>query len=146
MSLVPPFRRTSGARFSRQKAGIIARAMHAPRTLAAMLALTLAASTLDARAHAIVVESSPRANETVATGTREVRLVFNSRIDATRSRATIDVPGRADVPLELVADSPTSVRATVVIDASGPCVLHWQVLALDGHITRGTIAFTAAAR
>jgi methionine-rich copper-binding protein CopC len=95
-----------------------------------------------AAAHAILVESSPTINATVAGPNLGVRLRFNSRIDAVRSRLTLALPDGTARQLEIQPQqSPDCVTAQVTGLGSGTYSLRWQVLASDGHITRGEIPF-----
>ena len=96
-----------------------------------------------AMAHAIIVDAVP-ANGAVVHGTSlEVRLRYNNRIDHARSRLLLLDPYGKERPVPIAADSPTDqLKATVKDVAPGEYRLRWQVLALDGHITRGDILFT----
>jgi copper resistance protein C len=93
-------------------------------------------------AHAIIVESSPAIDSSVNGPRVEIRLRFNSRLDHDRSRLTLIGPDGADRRLVV---SPTSaadmLQATASGLGAGAYKLRWQVLAVDGHITRGDIPF-----
>jgi methionine-rich copper-binding protein CopC len=98
-----------------------------------------------AAAHAVLLESSPSLNAAVAGPDVPIKLRFNVRIDASRSRFTLVRPDGTTTPLELAKDSPAdtlSARASGL--APGAYRLRWQALASDGHITRGEIPFTVA--
>jgi methionine-rich copper-binding protein CopC len=118
--------------------------IRAPRVLAAgVLAAALLQSA--AEAHAIVVESTPAAGQSVAGPDVAVRLRFNSRIDHERSRLTLLDPAGESRPLAIDAgggDDVLTGRANGL--AAGAYRLRWQVLAVDGHITRGEVPFTVA--
>ena len=104
--------------------------------LVALLALPLPAA-----AHAILVESQPAARATLPPGPLHIVLRFNSRIDAGRSRIELR-GGPAPVIVKTTA-GPTP--DTLVADATanpGAWTLRWQVLAIDGHITRGDVPLT----
>jgi copper resistance protein C len=93
--------------------------------------------------HAIIVSSSPANGATVPQGPVSIHLRFNSRIDHSRSRLTLLAPDDSEQPLAAMADSPADgfdVDAKTL--ASGQWRVHWQVLSVDGHITRGDIPFT----
>jgi methionine-rich copper-binding protein CopC len=96
-------------------------------------------------AHAIIVESAPAVNATVAGPELDVTLRFNSRIDRARSSLTLSQKA-SDKPktLELVGDSPDRLMAHASGLAPGAYSLRWQVLSVDGHITRGDIPFKVA--
>jgi methionine-rich copper-binding protein CopC len=112
--------------------------------LAASAWVVLASS--PAQAHAIIVEAAPQVGAVLHAGTVEVRLRFNSRIDRHRSRLTVlDAVGK-EIPVKLDDNTPTGVIAAHISGlAPGDYRLRWQVLALDGHITRGDIPFSVTA-
>ena len=94
-----------------------------------------------AAAHAIVVESTPGVSAEMP-GEFEARIRFNSRIDAQRSRLSLIDSHGGETAVPLIRDLPADVLAARVSGlAAGPWKLRWQVLAIDGHITRGDIAF-----
>jgi methionine-rich copper-binding protein CopC len=95
-----------------------------------------------AQAHAVLVASEPVAGGTVAAGQVSVRLRYNSRIDSYRSRISVTRPDGTSVVLPIAPSSAEGELETVVRLAPGGHVLHWQVLAVDGHITRGDVPFT----
>lgn len=93
-------------------------------------------------AHAILLEATPGANSKVAGPEIAVRLRFNSRIDAQRSRLTLILPDGGNRKLELLPQpSPDVLNSRVTGLADGNYRLQWQVLATDGHITRGEFSF-----
>ena len=111
----------------------------------AILALSfLALAPIPALAHAILLDGTPAAGQTLPVGTLSVALRFNSRIDAARSRLTLVRGGGSRVLAIASGETPDKVVAEAEL-APGPQVLRWQVLAVDGHITRGEIRFTAGA-
>ena len=96
-----------------------------------------------ARGHAIIVSASPAVGATLPQGELEVRLEFNSRIDRRRSRMILRRPDGGESPVVLAADAPPNVlagRAEATI--AGRWKLDWQVLSIDGHITRGEVPFS----
>ncbi len=103
----------------------------------------LAAFPGPARAHAILVQSTPPHQATVPAGTHTLSFRFNSRIDRARSRLTLIGPDRSQAVLALLPgpDDTLSAEATL---APGAHTLRWQVLAIDGHITRGDVPFRVA--
>ncbi|SRR5579883_2223465 len=116
------------------------------RRLTFALALSWEALNMSpAAAHAIVVTSEP-AVDAVLRGTRiPVALRFNSRIDQERSRLTLIRSDASTQPIPLAASgSPDTLTSTIEGLAPGHYRLRWQVLAVDGHITRGDIPFTIA--
>jgi len=116
------------------------------RNFCAFILFAAAAALLSvppAAAHAVLLESSPAQKSAVSGPDVPIKLRFNVRIDALRSRLTlIRLDGSAQA-LELSKRSPAdtlSAEATGL--AAGAYRLRWQVLASDGHITRGEIPFT----
>jgi methionine-rich copper-binding protein CopC len=93
-------------------------------------------------AHAVLVEATPPVNGRVAGPEVDFRLRFNSRIDGARSVLSLVLPDgtvRAlGVGKNLSADT-LSIKADHM--QSGHYTLRWQVLAVDGHITRGEVPF-----
>ncbi|HWA46669.1 MAG TPA: copper resistance CopC family protein [Dongiaceae bacterium] len=114
------------------------------RNLMAVLALGLTVlSPIAAEAHAVVVKAQPALDQQVAAGPLAIRLEFNSRIDKERSKLELTAPdgGKTEIPLAQDGE-PNVVTATTAALAAGAYSLRWQVLAVDGHITRGDIPFT----
>jgi len=106
----------------------------------AATALLIVAS---AAAHAVLLESTPAVNSTVAGPDISIKLRFNVRIDAGRSRLTLVPPAGAVQPLEIGKQiSADTLSAGASGLPAGEYRLRWQVLASDGHITRGEIPFT----
>jgi len=105
------------------------------------LALTCVAGR-EIAAHALVVESSPTVDGSVRGPEIEIALRFNSRLDHERSRLTLNGPDGANRQLAISSTSaPDMLRATASGLRPGTYKLRWQVLAIDGHITRGDIPF-----
>lgn len=95
-----------------------------------------------AAAHAILIASQPPDGGHVAAGTISIRLQYNSRIDRVRSRLALTGPDRTQATLPILPKgAPDEMNATAKLSPGG-YVLRWQVLAIDGHITRGDIAFS----
>ena len=93
-------------------------------------------------AHAVLVRSTPASNATVKPGDVHIQLTYNSRIDATRSSVSLLAPDGKQQTLTLGHSSLPNVLTTTAPGlAAGGYQLQWQVLASDGHITRGIVAF-----
>ena len=93
-------------------------------------------------AHAIIVEAIPALNDTITGPDLFIALKFNSRIDGARSRLTLVLPDKSTRSVALdKQDSPDKLKAKATGLAAGSYVLRWQVLAADGHISRGEIPF-----
>ncbi len=114
-----------------------------PRRLAFAFSLLLAlAAPWPALAHAILLESQPAQGAAVAPGEATLRLRFNSRIDAARSRLALVLAGGKDQVLAIARGERDDLLIAPAALVPGPQVLRWQVLAVDGHITRGELRFT----
>jgi copper resistance protein C len=118
------------------------RATPAPGRLAAAALALLLAAVPAAWAHAILVDSTPAPKSTVSGPDLDLRLRFNSRVDGARSHLTLALPDGQERTLALAPQAKPDVltaRATGL--APGAYRLRWQVLAADGHITRGEVPF-----
>lgn len=107
--------------------------------------LAVAASLLSVSssiAHAILLESSPALKSYVSGPDVPLKLRFNVRIDAARSRLTLVDPAGTLQTLEIHGqDTPDTLSAEAKGLRPGAYRLRWQVLASDGHITRSEIPF-----
>lgn len=115
------------------------------RMLGVVLLLILALAR-PAHAHAILVESSPAIGAVVSGGQVGLRLRFNSRIDRARSRLTLMRDGRSLAVLPITNAGSDDLLLSSTTLQPGAYVVRWQVLAIDGHITRGDVAFTVEAK
>lgn len=96
-------------------------------------------------AHAIIIESAPAAGSRVQGPMIDFHLQYNSRIDARRSRLILDLPDGSYQSLSIRPDTSLDTLAAEAKGLSpGHYRLHWQVLSVDGHITRGDIPFDVA--
>ena len=118
-----------------------------PRRPHLLVAAFLAAAMLllfsgSAGAHAIILSSKPAANSQVAQGPVDILLQYNSRIDIDHSRVSLVDPAGKVTALTAAEDSPPGSLATKgTTNAPGQWIIRWQVLSVDGHITRGEIPF-----
>ncbi len=116
------------------------------RWMVVMLCLALAlAAPLPASAHAILVESTPAIGATVPPGRLDLRLRFNSRIDRARSRLTLIRADHSTTVLPISAEGTDDLMFSTATLTPGTYVVRWQVLAVDGHITRGDVPLTVRA-
>ena len=117
-----------------------------PRIRAVFLFFVATASLLlgaSALAHAVLLESSPALKSSIRGPDVPLRLRFNVRIDAARSRLALVDPDGALRTLKISRqDPPNTLSAQARGLRPGVYRLRWQVLASDGHITRGEIPFT----
>jgi methionine-rich copper-binding protein CopC len=93
-------------------------------------------------AHAILIDSTPAPKAHVHSGHVEVALRYNSRIDAPRSKLTLIHPDHSAQRLASHGAERPDVLKTTLDLPPGDYVIRWQVLAIDGHITRGDVPFT----
>jgi methionine-rich copper-binding protein CopC len=95
-----------------------------------------------ALAHAVLVSSQPAVNSTVSGPEVAVLLKYNSRVDKEHSTLTLLEPdGRVEKVTIESEPSPGLLSAKLIGLVKGAYVLRWQVLATDGHITRGKVPF-----
>jgi len=113
-----------------------------PRRRAAIAIAALLFS-INASAHAILTDSTPKANGQIAAGHVQLALKYNSKIDQARSKLVLVAPDKSETPLAIApnADKPNELDSTADVKP-GAYVVRWQALALDGHITRGDLPFT----
>lgn len=97
---------------------------------------------IQAMAHAILMQSSPAAGASVPEGKLAMTFRYNSRIDRARSRLTLTRPDQSQAVLPIDPDGPPNLlQTTTDLSVPGAYVVRWQVLAIDGHITRGDVPF-----
>jgi len=93
-------------------------------------------------AHAVLVSAQPGDNSTVAGPDVAVLLKYNSRIDMEHSTLVLLSPG-GKLEKIAIAGQPTPglLSASLTGLVKGAYELRWQVLAIDGHVTRGKLLF-----
>ena len=95
-----------------------------------------------AYAHAVLVSSQPTVNGKVSGPEVAVLLKYNSRVDMEHSTLTLLTPdGRVQKIVIEGEPEPGVLSAKLTGLVKGAYVLRWQVLATDGHITRGKVPF-----
>lgn len=93
--------------------------------------------------HAVLKESHPAANGKVKGPDVPIMLKYNVRVDAKLSKVQLLNPDNSTSDLKIEAQSsPDTLQATATGLKPGGYTIRWQVLAPDGHITRGEIPFT----
>lgn len=113
----------------------------------AVAAVVLWAAPHSLRAHAIVLVARPAMNSSVEQGPLDIRLEFNSRIDSQRSRLSLREPDGSEAVVVLAPnDQPNVLAAHAETTVAGRWKLNWQVLSVDGHITRGEVNFSVRDR
>lgn len=115
-----------------------------PHPVWVLLVLVMAAGvTQVCWAHAILMDSTPKLNSTVKGPDFDITLRFNVRIDGGRSRVRLSSPDGTVSTLTLASQSsPDSLQTHAAGLKPGTYKLQWQVLASDGHMSRGEIPFT----
>jgi copper resistance protein C len=112
-------------------------------SVATVIALLLVGSMVEG--HAILKETSPAAGSTVAGPDVPIKLKFNVRIDATLSKLQLMTPDNKMTDLSVEKQpSPDTLITKAIGLKPGAYKIAWQVLAPDGHITRGLVPFTVA--
>jgi copper resistance protein C len=108
-------------------------------TIAAFVSL---AATL-VEGHAILKESRPAANSKVPGPDVPIMLRYNVRIDAKLSKLQLQNPDNSIRDLTITGQSsPDTLDSKATGLVPGEYKIRWQVLAPDGHITRGEVPFT----
>ncbi len=118
------------------------RGINVPNRLISWLLLTFTMVPALARAHAILEDSSPPPGAAVKPGPLDLQLRYNSRIDRDRSRLTLIHPDRTRDTIPIAPNGPPDIINAHLTLAPGTYVIRWQVLAIDGHITRGDVPLT----
>jgi copper resistance protein C len=99
-----------------------------------------------AEAHAVLKETSPAANSVVKGPDLPIKLRYNVRVDSSRSKLQLLMPDNSTSDLAIGKQSaPDTLDSKATGLKPGAYRIRWQVLAPDGHITRGEVPFTVAA-
>jgi len=94
-------------------------------------------------AHAILMESKPAVHSAVKGPEVAIWLRFNVRIDGGRSRVQLAGPDGSLQTLSLVKQSsPDILQSQASGLKPGAYKLMWNVLAADGHMSKGEVPFT----
>lgn len=118
------------------------------RTFAAIiLGITLLGGAGEARAHAILVHSTPADRAILDAAPKQVALRFNGRIEKKVSQLVlVGAKGKKIATLTPVkgsaSDAPDSLEAALPPLPPGQYRIEYRVLANDGHLTPGEIRFT----
>jgi methionine-rich copper-binding protein CopC len=119
------------------------RALHRSSIPVLLTLVLLTGFSRRAWAHAVLMESKPALNSSVKGPDVAIRLRFNVRIDGSRSRLRLVKPDGSVVTLTLPKQSsPDILQSSASGLAPGAYKLQWQVLASDGHMSRGKVPFT----
>jgi methionine-rich copper-binding protein CopC len=95
-----------------------------------------------ALAHAVLLQSSPAINATVQGPDVAVAMKFSSRVDGARSTILLNTADGQSRPLAIERqNAPDTLTTRLTHLSPGGYAIRWQVLATDGHVTRGEIPF-----
>jgi hypothetical protein len=98
-----------------------------------------------ASAHAILLDSTPKANSTVNGTELAADLRFNVRVDGSRSKLVLVGPNGSATTLSIAKQTrPDHLQSNAAGLTAGAYKLQWNVLASDGHMTRGEILFAVS--
>jgi methionine-rich copper-binding protein CopC len=115
------------------------------RIPALLLLLLTVGTTQVCEAHAILMDSTPKLSSTVKGSQLDINLRFNVRVDGGRSRLRLLRPDGKISTLTLASQSKPDILQTHATALNpGAYKLQWQVLASDGHMSRGEIPFTVS--
>jgi len=118
-------------------------ALEGPSISILLTIVLLAGFSSPAWAHAILMESKPALHSSVKGPDVSVWLRFNVRVDGSRSRLHLVAPDGSQQTLPLARQAnPDILQSQAGALKPGTYRLQWQVLASDGHISRGEVAFT----
>jgi copper resistance protein C len=94
--------------------------------------------------HLHLLKSSPPANASVATPPDSIRLWFSQAPELKVTSVKITGPGSAAIALAPLARADSSAVVTAVKGKmpAGTYTVVWRTMAKDGHVARGTFAFT----
>ena len=119
---------------------------HALHKLSISILLTLVLITGFSRAawaHAILMESKPALHSSVKGPEVAIWLRFNVRVDGSRSRLHLIGPDGSQQNLSIAKQSnPDILQSQASTLKPGAYKLQWNVLASDGHMSRGEVPFT----
>jgi len=108
-----------------------------------LITFVLAIAGMNLEGHAILKSSSPASGGSVTSPDVPVKLTFNVRVDAARSKLQLLMPDASTVELPIDKwPSPDTLVSKLTGLKPGTYAIRWQVLAPDGHISRGEIPFT----
>jgi copper resistance protein C len=114
---------------------------HMASAIAVVVVLLLFVGIIEA--HAILKESNPAANGKVVGPDVPIMLRYNVRIDAKLSKVQLLNPDSSTTDLSIETQgSLDTLNCKAMGLKPGAYRIRWQVLAPDGHITRGDIPFT----
>ncbi len=110
--------------------------------LMSAVAVALVSAPRFAFAHAVLLRSTPSVNSIVQGPEVSMVFKFNSRVDGSKSQISlVDHSGQSKT-LELDKQQALDTLTAHAYKLSpGKYAIRWQVLSVDGHITRGEVPF-----
>ena len=119
------------------------RALQAPAVCALLSLVLFAGMAQPLWAHAVLMQSKPTSNSVVQGPDVPIWLRYNVRVDGKRSHLTLIAPDGSNVPVPAAKQTaPDTLESQLTGIKPGAYKLQWQVLASDGHISRGEVDFT----
>lgn len=121
----------------------------AARLCTGLILLALTGLLDSAAGHGILMESRPRAGETVPLGVPPLELRFNSRIERPLSWLRLAGPSGDLVPLSTERAEkprPDQLTATLPTLPPGQYTVHWRIFTADGHFSHGRFSFRVTGR
>lgn len=116
------------------------------RSMIIALALSAAAFSQQAAAHAHLKSQYPAANAKVEASPQALTLTFSEDIEPAFSGVEVTDAGQQAVPLSEAERAPKQHNQLIVPLAkplaSGRYQVSWHVLSVDGHKTKGTYTFS----
>ena len=119
------------------------RALHRSAIPVLLTLVLLTGFSHPAWAHAILMESKPALNSSVKGPDVSIWLRFNVRVDGSRSRLHLIGPDGSQQNLSVAKQSsPDILQSQASSLKPGAYKLQWNVLASDGHMSKGEVPFT----
>lgn len=118
--------------------------MQMQRFLAASVLAFAAVATSNAQAHAKLVAAEPKADSTLSTAPKEIRLKFNEALEGAFSKIKLTDAGNTVVALpaaKVDAADGTTMSAALPALRAGRYRVQWATVTHDGHKTKGEYSF-----
>jgi methionine-rich copper-binding protein CopC len=119
--------------------------MKKPGLFAAALMLLFLTSYTFCWAHAIVIESNPREGAVLKQAPDRVQLRFNVKIEKALTRITLTKDNKQAMVLpqtDFNQGAPDRLEVPLPPLEPGNYIMHYSVLAADGHATQGVLRFS----
>jgi len=114
----------------------------------AVIAVAVSTSSVhaDARRHLSLKAAFPAKDTTLTSAPDAVRLWFSEPADLAATKITVKMQGGADVPTAALTrgaqrEDPVVAQFTTP-PSNGRYVIDWRTMSKDGHVVKGTHAFT----